>query len=292
VPALAFLWFYNGVNFLAFKVGVEALPAAFLAATRFTVAGLMMLPVAAWRVRAGERPNGRSLVTAGLLGINMLVGGQALAIWGVHYLPAGTASVFGSTPPLYLALFTWLFFRQPLARSQLAGGCIGFVGTALLGWSSAAGGGFSPVGAAAILAATACWAAGSLAARRVSLPRDPVVNLTVQLLTAGALLWLLSWLSGAKFEVGDVPFRSWAALAFLTVVSTLLGYSVFSWMNQAVSPTLANSYNYVAPVITLGLASLFLGERLSWPKAAAAAVALGGVALMISGKGPDRSEVA
>jgi hypothetical protein len=122
VPALAFLWFYNGVNFLAFKMGVEALPAAFLAATRFTVAGLMMLPVAAWRVRAGERPNGRSLVTAGLLAIIMLVGGQALAIWGVHYLPAGTASVFGSTPPLYLALFTWLFFRQPLARSQLAGG--------------------------------------------------------------------------------------------------------------------------------------------------------------------------
>jgi drug/metabolite transporter (DMT)-like permease len=92
--------------------------------------------------------------------------------------------------------------------------------------------------------------------------------------------------------VGDVPFRSWAALAFLTVVSTLLGYSVFSWVNQAVSPTLANSYNYVAPVITLGLASLFLGEPLSWPKAAAAAVALGGVALMVSGKGPDRPEVA
>jgi len=285
VPAVAFLWFYNGVNFLAFKVGVDALPAAFLAAIRFTAAGLVLLPVAAWRGRAEQRPKARSLLVAGLLGIVMLVGGQALGIWGVRYLPAGTASVFGSTPPLYLALFAWAVFRQPLDRRQLAGVCVGFVGTALLGWSSASGGSFSPVGAAALLTATACWAAGSLAASRVSLPRDPVVNLTMQLLTAGTLLWLLSWLTGeaASVELDHVPARAWAALAFLTVVSTLLGYSVFSWVNQTVSSTLANSYNYVAPIITLGLASLFLGERLSWPEAGAAAVALGGVALMLGG---------
>lgn len=290
VPALAFLWFYNGVNFLAFKVGVDALPAMFLAAARFTAAGVVLLPVATWRVLVAGRPDARALLTAGLLGVVMLVAGQALAIWGVRYLPAGTASVFGSTPPLYLALFAWLVFQRPLGRRQLAGVCVGFVGTALLGWSSAAGGGFSPLGAAAILAATASWAAGSLAAGRVSLPRDPVVNLTVQLLTAGTLLCLLSWLTGeaASVRLGDVPARAWAALAFLTIVSTLLGYSVFTWVNQTVSSTLANSYSYAAPVITLVLASLFLGERLAWSEAGAAAVALGGVALMVSGKDPNR----
>jgi drug/metabolite transporter (DMT)-like permease len=40
------------------------------------------------------------------------------------------------------------------------------------------------------------------------------------------------------------------------------------------------------------LASLFLGERLNWSKAAAAAVALGGVALMVSGKASSRPEAA
>jgi len=290
--AVGFLWVYNGVNFLAFKVGVDALPAAFLAATRFTVAGIVLLPLAVWRVLADERPDAPSLLTAALLGIVMLVGGQALVIWGVSYLPAGEASVFGSTPPLYLALFAWFVFRQPLDRRKLLGVCVGFLGTALLGWSSASGGSFSPKGAAAILSATACWAAGSLAATRVTLPRDPVFNLAVQLVTAGLLLTTLSWLTGeaASVRLADVPARAWAALAFLTIVSTLLGYGVFSWVNQTVSPTLANSYNYVAPVITLVLASLFLGERLNWSKAAAAAVALGGVALMVSGKASSRPE--
>ena len=184
-------------------------------------------------------------------------------------------------------------FRQPLDRRKLLGVCVGFLGTALLGWSSASGGSFSPKGAAAILSATACWAAGSLAATRVTLPRDPVFNLAVQLVTAGLLLTTLSWLTGeaASVRLADVPARAWAALAFLTIVSTLLGYGVFSWVNQTVSPTLANSYNYVAPVITLVLASLFLGERLNWSKAAAA-VALGGVALMVSGKASSRPEAA
>ena len=76
--AVGFLWVYNGVNFLAFKVGVDALPAAFLAATRFTVAGIVLLPLAVWRVLADERPDAPSLLTAALLGIVMLVGGQAL----------------------------------------------------------------------------------------------------------------------------------------------------------------------------------------------------------------------
>jgi len=147
--AVGFLWVYNGVNFLAFKVGVDALPAAFLAATRFTVAGIVLLPLAVWRVLADERPDAPSLLTAALLGIVMLVGGQALVIWGVSYLPAGEASVFGSTPPLYLALFAWFVFRQPLDRRKLLGVCVGFLGTALLGWSSASGGSFSPKGAAA-----------------------------------------------------------------------------------------------------------------------------------------------
>ena len=125
------------------------------------------------------------------------------------------------------------------------------------------------------------------------MPRDPVFNLAVQLVTAGLLLTTLSWLTGeaASVRLADVPARAWAALAFLTIVSTLLGYGVFSWVNQTVSPTLANSYNYVAPVITLVLASLFLGERLNWSKAAAA-VALGGVALMVSGKASSRPEAA
>lgn len=107
-------------------------------------------------------------------------------------------------------------------------------------------------------------------------------------LLAVGFLWVYNGVNFLAFKVGvdALPAAFLAATRF-----TLLGYGVFSWVNQTVSSTLANSYNYVAPVITLVLASLFLGERLNWSKAAAA-VALGGVALMVSGKASSRPEAA
>jgi drug/metabolite transporter (DMT)-like permease len=53
-----------------------------------------------------------------------------------------------------------------------------------------------------------------------------------------------------------------------------------------------NGVNFLAFKVGVDmLASLFLGERLKWSKAAAA-VALGGVALMVSGKASSRPEAA
>lgn len=293
VPAMAFLWFYNGVNYLAFKVGVEAVPALVIGGLRFTVAGLLLLPLAAWRIRQTELPLGRELAAAALTGVVLLVGGQVLMIWSVRYLPAGVASVFGSTPPMFLALFVWLLLRQPLGRRQLAGVGVGFAGLALMGWSSAGTGGFHAVGAVAVLASCAAWAAGSLLQTRLGMPKDPVVGLAAQLLTAGLPLWPLAWLTGASEQADLVrlPTAVWAALLFLTFVSTLAGFAVFTWVNRAVSPTLANTYNYVAPVIAMGLAALFLHEPITWMKVAASATALLGVALMVSGHAPGRDAV-
>jgi len=58
---------------------------------------------------------------------------------------------------------------------------------------------------------------------------------------------------------------------------------LFTWLNVNASSTLANTYNYVSPVIAIVLAAAFLGESLSVTKIAAAAVALVGVGLMVGG---------
>lgn len=290
--ALGLTWLNGGANFLAFKVGVDALPAIYLAALRFTVAGLVLLLIAARRIRKRNVPTFRQFAAAGLMGVIMLIGGQTGTLWGVHYLPAGVASVFGSAPPLFLALFAWLLLHQPLGKRQLIGIGIGFAGIALMGWSSATAVGFHPIGAIAVLAAGAAWAGGSLLQSRVQTPEDPIINLTVQLLLAGLLLWLLVWITGTTDQVNlaELPRQAWVAIAFLTFVSTLIGYGVFTWLNTKVSSTLANTYNYVSPVIALGLAALLLHEPLTWSKAASAGVALIGVALMVSSSDSRRNQ--
>ena len=284
IVAVGYQWVYNGVNFLAFKVAVDALPPLLVATIRFTLAALLILPFGLWRARRQGLPALRQIASAALIGAIMLVAGQTLSIWGVQFLPAGVASVFGSTPPLFLALFAWAFLRQPLGGRQMLGIAVGFSGLALMSWHSAAGD-FKIIGAVAMLVGTAAWAAGSLIATRLPLPEDAVIGMTAQLVATAVLLLPLTLAMGTATHLNyaAVPLQAWAAMAFLVVASTLIGYAVFLWINHVVSSALANTFSYVAPVIAMVLAAIFLDEPLSWIKAAAAGIALAGVAIMVGG---------
>ena len=285
VLGVGWTWFYNGANFLAFKIGGDAFHPLMLAALRFGIAAIAILPLAAWRWRRNPALS-REIAGAALLGPVMLIGSQTLAIWGTHFLPAGVASVFGSATPLFLALFAWAFLHELPGRRQIAGIALGIAGLAAIAWLSWSGTGFRLIGAIMTLAASATWAGGSLVIARLRMPKDPVIGLAAQLAPTGTALGLTVWLAGltASFDPASIPLQAWEALAFLTVASTLTGYAVFLALNRSASPILANSFNYAAPVIALGLAAWLLGEPVGWGKFTAAGVTLGGVALMIGGR--------
>ncbi len=288
--AVGYQWFYNGANFVAFKIGGDAVHPLLLASMRFTIAALIILPFGLWRFY--RRPPGLSeLANAAELGVVMLVGSQSVAIIGTHLLPAGVASVFGSAAPLFLALFAWIALREPLGSWQVCGVGLGFTGLVLMAWFTSHSGRFSPLGAALTLAASGCWAGGSLWARRLRMPADPVVALTAQLVAAATVHMTSTWMSGiaGKIDLIHLPATAWLALAFLVIASTLVGYGVFLAVNTDVSPLIANTFYYASPVVALLLSAALLAEPLTLPKLFAAGVALSGVALMVRGS-PSRKE--
>ena len=289
VSAVGYQWFYNGANFVAFKVGGDAVHPLLLAAMRFAISAAVVLPLAVWRWRS-RSARASELAAAAGLGLVMLVGGQTLGMLGTHLLPAGVASVFGSAAPIFLALFAWVVLREPLGMGQVCGIGLGSLGLALMAWFASTGGGFNPLGAALTLAASANWAAGSLWSRRLPLPADPVVALAAQLVASAAMLALVAGATGiaGRTDFAVLPAAAWWVLAYLVIASTLIGYAVFLAVNADVSPTIANTFNYAAPVVALLLSAALLGERLSLPKLLAAGVALSGVALMMRGSTAPR----
>jgi drug/metabolite transporter (DMT)-like permease len=280
--AVGYQWFYNGANFLAFKVAGNALHPLMVATLRFSFAALILIPFALLRWQHSSASS-KELGSAAMIGIIMLVaqpGGRDLG----NPLPVsrcGRGVRLVST--IVIGALCLGLFRQPLARRQLAGVAIGFCGLASMCWTSATGGDFRPIGAALALASCAAWALGSLLAPRLSLPRDPVIGLTVQLMTSALLLGAIVTVYGiaARAPLAHLPLSAWAALAFLVVASTLIGYAVFLALNAQVSPTLANTFNYAVPVIALGLSALLLHERLTVAKLVSGGLASAGAALMI-----------
>lgn len=128
---------------------------------RFTIAALIILPFRLWRLYL--RPaNLSELANPAGQSVTMLVGSQSVTIIGTHLLPAGVASVFRSAALILLALFCWIALREPLGLPQACGIALGFIGLVLMAWSTSHSGGFPSLGTASMLAASGCWAGGSL----------------------------------------------------------------------------------------------------------------------------------
>ena len=184
----------------------------------------------------------RELGGAALIGVTMLVTSQALAIWGTHFLPAGSPRC--SARPRPLPGLVRVGNISPAAdtprgrrrRHRLRRPCGD-------GLTSATGGDFRPIGAVLTVAASAAWAAGSLLSPRLTLPRDPVIGLTVQFAMAGMVLSAIVTVTGitATTDLAGVPLQVWGALTFLIVASTLIGYAVFLALNAKISSTIAKA---------------------------------------------------
>ncbi len=73
---------------------------------------------------------------------------------------------------------------------------------------------------------------------------------------------------------------AWASLAFASVVSMLVAYTIWSWAIERRGVSRTVPYLFLVPIGTGVLAALLLGERFGLPKIAGALLVLLGTALV------------
>jgi len=107
----------------------------------------------------------------------------------------------------------------------------------------------------------------------------------MQMLAGGPLLLAAGTIDGewSHVHLSQVSMSSLLAFIYLVLVGSLAGFSLFSWLVRTASPTLANTFSYVGPVIAVFLGWLILSEALTGTMLIAMGVILGGVALLVSG---------
>jgi drug/metabolite transporter (DMT)-like permease len=183
--------------------------------------------------------------------------------------------------PLFAAGFGTLFGEWP-RRWELAGLLIGFVGVIVLNLGSDLRG--APVGAAALLVASACWAFGSLWSKRQSMPA-PAMSTAAQMLTGGVALSVLGLVSGERLPTAPT-LPATLALVYLGVAGSIVGFSAYMYVLNQVRPALATSYAYVNPPVAVLFGVLLGGESVRALDLVGMAVILGGVAIITLAKAP------
>lgn len=289
--ALAAVYLLWGSTYAGIQVAIRYLPPLLMSGVRFLLAGLLLYLVAghqgswwSWPPR-WEKSTRKEVVSAGVVGLFLLLGGNGLLTLAELKVHSGIAALMIATVPLWMTLIglAMRWTRSPGVLGWL-GVLLGLAGVAVL-VDPSSGGHLTPLLAAALLGSAILWSVGSLYSRRAPLARNVLLVSGVELMVGGLALFLVGLVSGEASHIHWARVGPPALIAFAWLVTggSIVGYSCYTYALKVLPPTTVATYAYVNPVVALVLGWLILGQGLTPAAAVAAFLITLGVVLMVSG---------
>jgi drug/metabolite transporter (DMT)-like permease len=276
--ALLLTVFFFGTNFTAVKIVVDSVPPILFAATRFTLAGsllLLFVPFLEGENRL-RREDFLPVLGLGIVGITLT---QTVFTVGVSLTTAANTALVYSTAPVWGML---LGFVLGLERPRFTG-VLG-IGLSLLGVGFIVYGGLdfagtSLVGDALILAAAVFW--GSYTVMSLSLLRryTPLALAAYAMTLGGLAAFPLAALVPGGFDVGSLDGLTWGAAAYSTLCSSAFGFAAWGWGVSHVGANRVLIYQYLVTLTGVATGIVLLGEDFGLGQLIGAAVIIGGVYL-------------
>ena len=275
--ALAAVYLSWSSTYLAIKFALEGLPPLFMMGMRFFLFGL---GIYAWlRLRGAVRPTLREWWWSAVIGVFLMLGGSAGVAYAEQWVSSGLAALVIATTPLWTVLFAAIWKHRP-NRVEWVGLAVGFSGIVLLNL----GGDLraNPVSAFLLVLAAMSWAFGSAWSRQAPLPPGMMAG-AAQMIAGGTIVVIVGFASGERVTAMP-PLRAVAAVVYLGIVGSLIGFTAYIHLLGRVRPALATSYAYVNPVLALLLGLWLGGEKIGMLEVAAMGIILFGVVLVVLGQ--------
>jgi drug/metabolite transporter (DMT)-like permease len=268
-----------GLTWPVNKVILETLSPLWMMALRSAIAtvALFAIAIALGRLALPPRADLPVLFSIALL---HMVGFAVLAAWGLRLVPTGRSVVLAYTTPLWVIPGAVLFLRERLTRRRLLGVATGLLGLTVLfnplafDWTDAN----AVLGNGAIILAAILWAASILHIRGHRWRTTPFDLVPWEMLLATAILTPLA------VAVSGAPSREWdGRLVALLLYAGVPGTAVAYWATAVASrnlPAVTTALGLlITPVVSVVVATVWLGEPLTLPLLAAIALILGGIAI-------------
>jgi drug/metabolite transporter (DMT)-like permease len=279
--AIYVLW---GSTYLAIRIAVQQVPPFFAAGVRFFLAGTLLY--VAMRLWGRPRPSGREWGSLSAIGLLMFVGTYGPVFWAEQYVPSGFTSVLEATLPLITIGFEVFVFRQQRFRwSLLLPIATGFGGVLLLLLHNAQHVPIVPC--VAILGGGAAWSLGAVLTRSLVLPKSKGITAGAAMLIGGAILLILSAVSGEMHPPPHISAKAAGALLYLVVAGSWVGFSAFVWLLGRMPATRVASHAYINPVVAVALGYFLAGEVITTRMLLGAALIVGSVALILVEEKPS-----
>ena len=235
----------------------EAPPLA-VAAFRLVIAATILLPVGI--ARAGNEISlllarqWRLLVLAGVL----LALHFALWIASLSHTSVASSVVLVTATPLFVALASWVLFKERLRKATFGGIAISLAGALLIGYAGVTRGGAALSGNLLALSAAMAMAGYLLIGRRVRRDAGLLAYSTVVFAVAALVLLAAAIVSRTPFA--GYSNATYGAMLLLALVPQLVGHMSLNWALRFLPATMVTVAVLGEPVGATLLAWGALGE--------------------------------
>jgi drug/metabolite transporter (DMT)-like permease len=278
--SLAAVYLIWGSTFLFTKVAVNHLPIALYAAVRFLTAGSLLALMA--RVFRREKLPGRLIDWRHVMvtGFFMVFVSNGINAWAMQFIATNESALLNGTSAFWIAGLGVFGPRgHPLTRWAILGLTIGFAGTALMLVPDGGLQRASLLAELGVLGACLAFSLGTLYYRSVDTAVGSLMFMGMQLIFGGLMLLIVALVHG---DTARWTFNApgLIALAYLTLMSSCLGFTAYGWLMRHATPAVIGSYSYVNPAIAALVGWWFLHERLSHIQVVGMVVIIAGVSIL------------
>src|SRR5713226_7982495 len=282
VVAFGLVYVFWGSTYLGIGIAVEQIPPGIVCAARFLIAGTVMLAYCALTGRR-IRFSARQLSHLAAVGILLLMGGNLTLAYAERIVPTGLAALLIAITPLwFLVLDSLLLGDHHTSRRGKIGLAIGIAGVVVLIWPDLR----HPNG---LGHRELSWALGSVLSKKwQTAAADPFSAIAWQVVFAGIANLIFALLI-ERHAVVTWTFRGVAAILYLVVCGSWIGYTAYIWLLQHVPTSKVSTYAYVNPVVAVFLGWLVLHERIDHFILLGTAVVVASVILVTSAKIKSRA---
>lgn len=279
---LGLIW---GSSFLWIRIAVQDIGPFTLVTLRILFGLIGLLAVMFFKKQPFPRDK-RILLSLFIMGVINTALPFTLISWGETRIESSLASILNGTVPLFAIIIAhyWLHDER-MTLGRIAGLVIGFFGVVILVGRDfdieSLGGNF--LGQLAVIGAAISYASSATFSRKYLRGQPPVVQATVSLLVADALMWLSLPTVSQFAPTLDAPNHfptlaiTWIAIVWLGLLGSCVAYLLYFYLLNSWGATRSTLVTYVFPLVGLVLGIIFLDETLDWRLAAGSVLVVSGI---------------
>ncbi len=274
-----------GSTYVLNKIAVSEISPLLLSATRFIIAGFLILIIAKilnYKLSISKK----QIINSIIAGFLFLVYGNGVFVWALRYVDSSFAALLASTQPLFVLFLLRLIDGKKMQIKSIIGVFLGVLGMYLLinqkGISTQEN---SILGIFMILSCVLSWSYGSVFVSKANLPKNFFVSTGYQMLFSGIILLISSLLLNEVWILPtELTLKAQISLLLLVVFGSIIAFTSFNYLLKVVSPEKVATSAYVNPIVAMLLGWYFLDEELTTQSILAAIVLLTGVYFITSRK--------